>query len=84
MNYVLIEGASDAIDAAAALDTIVSMGKDVSPVDNTKFILYAYSATVTIPGIEALGLTVSVLISDVDRSDHFASLEDGIDGTTIV
>ncbi|HEY4108102.1 hypothetical protein [Puia sp.] len=84
MNYILIEGSSDAIDSAAALETISPMGKSVSPDDNTKFQLYAYSPDIAIPDIQALGLTVTILISDSDRTDHFASLEDDIDGTTIV
>jgi hypothetical protein len=84
MEYILIEGASDAIDQASAMDAVTPMGKSVSPDDSTKYSLYAYCPDSTIADIQALGLTVTVVISDTDRSNYFASLEDDIDGTTIV
>lgn len=84
MNYILIEGTSDLIDQAANLDGVMPMGNSVAPEDSTKYLLYAYCPDMLIPDIQALGLTVTVLVSDVDRTDSFASLEDDIDGTTIV
>ena len=78
MNIVRIEGPNDALGAVLAMpQAIVFAGEDLEPGRGR---LSAYVETADIPTIEALGTTVTVLVSEADRdaqmTELYAQLDD--------
>jgi hypothetical protein len=78
LNRVHIEGPEAALDAVRLMpQTIVYGGEDVEPGRGR---LFAYVESADIPAIEALGATVTVVVSEAEReaklNELYARLED--------
>jgi hypothetical protein len=77
MNIVVIEGPSDALDAVLAMpQATVFAGDDLEPGRGQ---LSAYVETADIPTIEALGTTVTIVLSESDHDALLAELDTQFD-----